>query len=100
MKENEFKAFEFDINPHAPLFVIGVVSELIDLPIWTLRKLDELGVVQPKRLGSRTRCYSQQQIIILNHIRYLIREKGVNIKGVKMIIEMEYRQEDVHESND
>ena len=46
----------------------------------------------PKRLGSRTRCYSQRQIIKLNHIRYLIKEKGVNIKGVKVIIEMEYRE--------
>ena len=92
MEEKPHRTFEFVINPHAPLFVIGVVSELVDLPIWTLRKLDELGVVQPKRMGSRTRCYSQHQIIKLNHIRYLIKEKGVNIKGVKMIIEMEYKK--------
>lgn len=91
MSQSEFQPFEFDINPHAPLFVIGVVSELVDLPIWTLRKLDELGVVQPKRIGNRTRCYSQLQIIQLNHIRYLIKDKGVNIKGVKVIIEMKYR---------
>lgn len=94
MKDDEFRAFEFDINPYAPLFVIGVVTELVDLPIWTLRKLDELGVVQPKRIGNRTRCYSQHQIIKLNHIRYLIKEKGVNIKGVKVIIEMEYQGPD------
>ncbi len=93
MSEKDIRAFEFDINPHAPLFVIGVVSELVDLPIWTLRKLDELGVVQPKRIGNRTRCYSQIQIIKLNHIRYLLKEKGVNIKGVKVIIEMKYQQE-------
>lgn len=97
MSKDDYKPFEFDINPHAPLFVIGVVSELVDLPIWTLRKLDELGVVQPKRIGSRTRCYSQVQIIKLNHIRYLIKEKGVNIKGVKVIIEMEYKEGPINE---
>lgn len=90
MADMDYNSFGFKINPNEPLFVIGVVSELVDLPIWTLRKLDELGVVRPKRFGSRTRCYSQQQIIKLNHVRYLLKEKGVNINGVKVIIEMRY----------
>lgn len=88
--------FDFNINPNAALFVIGVVSEMVDIPIWTLRKLDEMGVVSPKRIGTKTRCYSKIQITQLIHIRYLMKEKHVNISGVKVIIEMEYRKGDTN----
>ncbi len=84
--------FDFDIYPDAPLFVIGVVSEMVKMPVWTLRKLDELGVIQPKRMGGRTRCYSKQQIKMLIHVRYLMKVKNVNISGVKVIIDMEYKE--------
>lgn len=94
MDKRKNNQFDFNINPDAPLFVIGVVCEMVDIPIWTLRKLDELGIVQPKRIGAKTRCYSKLQIIQLNHIRYLMKEKHVNISGVKVIIEMEYRKGD------
>ncbi|MBP9855201.1 MAG: MerR family transcriptional regulator [Candidatus Omnitrophica bacterium] len=90
----ENQQFEFNINPRAPLFVIGVVSEMVSIPVWTLRKIDELGIVSPKRIGTKTRCYSKQQITQLIHIRYLMKEKRVNISGVKVIIEMNYKKED------
>jgi MerR family transcriptional regulator/heat shock protein HspR len=85
--------FEFTINPQEPLFIIGVTSEVVGLPLWTLRKLDEMGVVSPKRIGVRTRCYSQIQIKTLTYVRYLMEERNVNISGVKVILEMELPKE-------
>jgi len=85
--------FDFSINPAAPLFVIGVVSEMVDIPIWTLRKLDEMEIVTPKRLGKKTRCYSKQQIRILSYVKYLMSDKGVNISGIKIILEIGPRKE-------
>ena len=32
------RANQFDIDPDEPVYVIGVVSQLIRLPIWTLRR--------------------------------------------------------------
>lgn len=84
--------FVFNIDPQAPLFVIGVAAEVVHIPIWTLRKLDQMGVVKPKRVGIRTRCYSQMQIQTLTYIRYLMEDKKVNISGIKIILEMEGRQ--------
>ncbi|MBF0387822.1 MAG: MerR family transcriptional regulator [Candidatus Omnitrophica bacterium] len=81
--------FEVRIDPQAPLFVIGVASDMVGVPIWTLRKLDEMGVVTPQRVGVRTRCYSQVQIRRLSYVKYLMEERRVNISGVKMILEME-----------
>lgn len=88
MDEMFEEEFSFSINPQAPLFVIGVVSEMVHIPIWTLRKLDEMGVVSPGRMG-KTRCYSKVQIKKLNYVRYLLQDKGVNISGIKVIMELE-----------
>jgi MerR family transcriptional regulator/heat shock protein HspR len=87
--KSDDKKFNFSIDPQAPLFIIGITSEVVRIPIWTLRKLDEMGVVRPKRVGSRTRCYSQVQIKTLTYVRYLMEEKNVNISGIKVILEME-----------
>lgn len=81
--------YQFSINPEAPLFVISVVSEMVDLPVWTLRKLDDMGVVQPARIGKKSRCYSQVQICTLHRVKYLLKEKRVNISGIKMILDIQ-----------
>ena len=81
--------FDVEINPSEPLFIISVVSELVHIPIWTLRKLDEKGIVCPERIGKKTRCYSKQQIKTLNYIRYLLFVKKVNISGIRIILKME-----------
>ena len=88
MREPKPKHFEVQIRPEDPVFVIGVVSELVDIPIWTLRKLDEMGIVCPCRIGKKTRCYSNVQVKTLSYVHYLIKEKGVNISGIKIILEM------------
>jgi MerR family transcriptional regulator/heat shock protein HspR len=90
--------FEFDIKDNDALFVISVVSELVHIPIWTLRKLDEMGVVRARRLGKKTRCYSKSQISQLTYIYHLMEEKGVNIQGIKIIMEMEYVKEQKDDS--
>ena len=91
MPETSSKKFDVKIDPRAPLFVISVVSEMVSIPIWTLRKLDEMGVVQPKRIGKKTRCYSHQQVQQLTYVHYLMEKKSVNIHGIKIILEMEMK---------
>ncbi len=85
--------FEVKLDPLAPLFVIGVASEMVGMPIWTLRKLDTLGVVCPGRVGVRTRCYSHVQIKTLTYVKYLIEERHVNISGIKVILEIEDKRD-------
>lgn len=87
-KQKMSKTFNMEINPKAPLFVIGVVSEMLKIPIWTLRKLDSMGVVKPKRMGKKIRCYSHIQIQQLHYVHYLMEDKHVNISGIKIILEM------------
>ena len=77
---------EFAIGPDEPVYVIGVVSQLVGIPIWTLRILDREGLVTPKRRAGRARLYSLQDMRRLRQIRYLLIEKRVNIQGVRIIL--------------
>ncbi len=88
---NEFEdAFSQDlnINPEEPVYVISIVSRIVHLPVWTLRELDKKGVIKPKRIGKKTRCYSLKDLKKLEYIHYLMEEKHVNISGIKIILEI------------
>ncbi len=81
--------FDIHISPDEPVYVISVASKLVDLPIWTLRQLDKAGVVCPKRVGKKSRLYSLKDIKRLEYVHYLMEEKGVNVRGIRIILEME-----------
>ena len=72
-----------------PVYVISIAAKLAGLPSWTLRVLDKEGIVRPKRTLTDRRLYSDRDIALLARIRYLTEERGVNMNGVKLILEME-----------
>src|SRR5450432_4016571 len=78
-----------ELLPDDPVYVISVAAKLAGLPSWTLRVLDKEGIVCPKRTEKDRRLYSDRDIARLARVRYLTEERGVNIAGVKLIIEME-----------
>ncbi|MCM8800600.1 MAG: MerR family transcriptional regulator [Candidatus Omnitrophica bacterium] len=84
--------FDIHISPDEPVYVISVVSKLVDLPIWTLRQLDKAGIVCPKRVGRKIRLYSLKDIKKLEYIHFLMEEKGVNINGIRVILELESKE--------
>ncbi|MDD5653784.1 MAG: MerR family transcriptional regulator [Candidatus Omnitrophica bacterium] len=81
--------FDVYISPDEPVYVISVVSKLVDLPVWTLRQLDKAGVVCPKRIGKKSRLYSLKDIKRLEYVHYLMEEQRVNIHGIKIILKTE-----------
>jgi MerR family transcriptional regulator, heat shock protein HspR len=84
--------FDIHISPDEPVYVISVVSKLVDLPVWTLRQLDKAGVVSPKRIGKKSRIYSLRDIKRLEYVHYLMEEKHVNISGIRIILELETKE--------
>lgn len=72
-----------------PVYVISIAAKLAGLPSWTLRVLDKEGIVRPQRTAKDRRLYSDRDIALLARIRYLTEERGVNMNGVKLILEME-----------
>ena len=79
--------FDLQISPDEYVYVISVVSRLLDVPVWTLRRLDSAGIVCPRRVGRKSRLYSLNDIRRIQYVVYLMEEKGLNICGVKMVLE-------------
>ena len=85
--QEESPADSFEIDPDEPVYVIGVVCGLTELPIWTLRILDREGIVEARRREGRARLYSLNDVKRLVRIRELMIEEGVNIQGIRVILE-------------
>ena len=73
----------------APVFVISVAAELAGMHAQTLRQYDRLGLVTPDRTGGGGRRYSARDIALLREVQRLSQEDGVNLAGIKRIIELE-----------
>nr|WP_230685273.1 MerR family transcriptional regulator [Cellulomonas sp. JZ18] len=55
----------------------------------TLRQYDRLGLVQPARTRGRGRRYSKRDIEMLREVQRLSQDEGVNLAGIKRILELE-----------
>lgn len=84
--------FDVYISPDEPVYVISVVSKLVELPVWTLRQLDKAGIVKPKRIGKKSRLYSLKDIKRLEYVHYLMQDRHVNIHGIRIILEKEMEE--------
>src|SRR3954470_17301252 len=77
----------------APVFVISVAAELAGMHAQTLRQYDRLGLVSPRRPPAGGRRYSPRDVALLREVQRLSQEDGVNLAGIKRIIELESRVE-------
>jgi MerR family transcriptional regulator/heat shock protein HspR len=77
----------------APVFVISVAAQLAGMHAQTLRQYDRLGLVSPGRTPGGGRRYSPRDVALLREVQRLSQEDGVNLAGIKRIIELESRVE-------
>ncbi|WP_380172869.1 heat shock protein transcriptional repressor HspR [Kineococcus sp. DHX-1] len=73
----------------SPLFVISVAADLAGMHPQTLRQYDRLGLVSPSRARGRGRRYSARDIAQLREVQRLSQEDGVNLAGIKRILDLE-----------
>ena len=71
------------------MFVISVAAQLSGLHAQTLRSYDRHGLVSPGRAAGGGRRYSLRDIALLREVQRLSQEEGVNLAGIKRIIELE-----------
>ncbi|MGH3387820.1 MAG: heat shock protein transcriptional repressor HspR [Actinomadura sp.] len=72
-----------------PVYVISVAAQLSGLHPQTLRTYDRMGLVCPGRAAGRGRRYSMRDIELLREIQRLSQEEGVNLAGVKHVLELQ-----------
>jgi MerR family transcriptional regulator/heat shock protein HspR len=81
------------IEDDAGVFVISVAASLSGMHPQTLRQYDRLGLVTPTRSGGGGRRYSARDVALLREVQRLSQEEGVNLAGIKRIIELEHHVE-------
>ncbi len=82
----------FEQSDDLPVYVISVAAELSGMHPQTLRAYEKLGLVSPGRrqAGSQSkghRRYSMRDILALREIQRLSQEEGVNLSGIKLLLE-------------
>jgi MerR family transcriptional regulator/heat shock protein HspR len=71
------------------VYIISVAAELAGVHPQTLRIYERKGLLSPKRTSGNTRRYSDRDIALLQTIQDLTQRRGVNLAGVKLIMEMQ-----------
>lgn len=80
----------------AATFMISVAAELAGMHAQTLRTYDRLGLVTPQRTRGGGRRYSNRDVEMLREIQRLSQDEGVNLAGIKRIIELSDEVEALH----
>ena len=78
-----------------PLYMIGVVAEMLNVHPQTLRFYEKKGLVRPSRTVGRTRMYSTEDVDDLARLLRLSRDLGVNLAGIEIILKMRRRMIDM-----
>ncbi|MEW1931682.1 helix-turn-helix transcriptional regulator [Rhodococcus sp. NPDC079359] len=82
------KAVGGQADPDAQVFVISVAAQLAGMHAQTLRTYDRLGLVTPHRTTGGGRRYSPRDVALLREVQRLSQDEGVNLAGIKRIIEL------------
>src|SRR5262249_27960641 len=82
-------------DPARPLYMIGVVADMLKVHPQTLRFYEKKGLVRPSRTEGQTRMYSAEDVEDIARPLRLTRDLGVNLAGVEIILKMRRRMTDM-----
>lgn len=71
-----------------PLYVISVVSRVLQMHPQTLRKYERAGLVRPSRTEGMLRLYSDDDVARLRLIKHLVDDVGLNVAGVGLVLRL------------
>jgi MerR family transcriptional regulator/heat shock protein HspR len=71
-----------------PVYVISIAAGLAGCHPRTLRIYEEEGLLDPVRTDTNIRLYSDEDLERVRAIRYLTQTRGVNLAGVKLLLQL------------
>lgn len=71
-----------------PVFLISIVSKMLDIHPQTLRQYEKEGLIEPNRTDGKMRLYSQRDVDKIKTILKLTRDMGINLAGVDFILKL------------
>ncbi|HMG31508.1 MAG TPA: helix-turn-helix transcriptional regulator [Jiangellaceae bacterium] len=85
------------VRDDEPIYVISVAAEMAGMHPQTLRQYDRLGLVSPGRSVGGGRRYSLRDVELLREVQRLSQDDGVNLAGIKRILELEAQADALRE---
>ena len=70
------------------MYVISIAAGLAGCHPRTLRIYEEEGLLDPVRTDTNIRLYSDDDLERVRAIRYLTQTRGVNLAGVKLLLQL------------
>ncbi len=83
-----------------PRYVISVAARMLDMQTHTLRYYEKVGIIEPRRSRGNIRLYSDRDIALLQRVKTLVDDMGVNLPGVEVILRMVQRMEELQQELD
>ena len=74
-----------------PRYVISIAAKMLDMQTYTLRYYEKVGIIEPRRSRGNVRLYSDRDIALLQRVKTLVDDMGVNLPGVEVILRMMQR---------
>jgi len=71
-----------------PRYVISVAARMLDTQTYTLRYYEKVGIIAPGRSRGNVRLYSDRDIALLQRVKALVDDMGINLPGVEVILRM------------
>ncbi len=77
------------IDKDTPVYMISIVAKIAGVHPQTLRFYENEGLIKPSRTEGKTRLYSERDLVRVKRIVTLTRERGVNVAGTHIILNLE-----------
>jgi len=82
------------VSQDVAVFTVSVAARLAGMHPQTLRTYDRLGLVVPQRSKGAGRRYAPRDVRKLRLIQRLSHDEGINLEGIRRIIELSDRLDD------
>ncbi len=76
---------EYDTEPR---YVISVAARMLEVQTHTLRYYERVGIIEPRRSRGNVRLYSDRDIAVLQRVKTLVDDMGINLPGVEVVLRM------------
>jgi MerR family transcriptional regulator/heat shock protein HspR len=83
-----------------PRYVISVAAEMLGTRTYTLRYYEKVGIIKPSRSRGNIRLYSDMDLALLQRVRTLMEDLGVNLAGVEVILRMSQQIAQLHKATE
>jgi MerR family transcriptional regulator/heat shock protein HspR len=78
-----------------PRYVISIAAKMLNMQTYTLRYYEKVGIIEPRRSRGNVRLYSDRDIALLQKVKTLVDDMGVNLPGVEVILRMMQRMGEI-----